>query len=131
MAYGYVAVPYATQAVPSPLGVAAVTGIRVCDSGRSSLPTSSISHSRCVPGFPFVPRILASVGMARIAAGADCACRRAKTGGLVVLGPGFREDLESWCMAVSNGLNAQGGTLLAPVTLFLERPAKRTLCSDA
>ena len=46
------------------------------------------------PGSFFVQRMLASVGMPRITAGADFACRTANPGRRVVLGPEFHGDLE-------------------------------------
>ena len=79
----------------------------------------------------FVQRVLASVGMPRIAAGADYACRMVNPGRRVAIGPEFHGDLEFWRWFVSEGLDALGGTLSAPMYHLLERPAQRTLFSDA
>lgn len=83
------------------------------------------------PGTYFVHRLLASVGMPRIAAGAKFAGRTAHPDRLAVLGPEFQGDLEFWRWFVDVGLDAQGGTLSAPTYNLLERPAQRTLFSDA
>ena len=48
----------------------------------------------------------------------------------VALGPEFHGDFEFWLWFVSEGLDARGGTLLAPMYHLLERPAQRTLFSD-
>ena len=83
------------------------------------------------PGSFFVHRMLTSVGMPRIAACAEYVCRMVNPGRRVALGPEFREDLEFWRWFVSEGLDAQRGTLSAPMYHLLERPAQRTLFSDA
>ena len=76
------------------------------------------------PGSFFVQHILASVGMPLIAAGTDYACRMANPGRRVALGPEFHGDLEFWRWLFSEGLDAQGGTLSAPMYHLLERLAK-------
>ena len=43
----------------------------------------------------------------------------------VALGPEFHEDPETWRWFVSEGLDALGGTLSAPMYHLLERPAQR------
>ena len=83
------------------------------------------------PGSFFVHRMLASVGMPRIAAGAEYACRMVNPGRRVALGPEFHGDFEFWRWFVSKELDAQGGTLSTPMYHLLERPAQRTLFSDA
>ena len=47
------------------------------------------------PGSFFVYRMLASIGMPRVAAGAEYACRMVIPGRLVGLGPEVHRDLES------------------------------------
>ena len=64
------------------------------------------------PGSFFVQRTLAPVGMPRIAAGADYACRMVNPGRSVALGPEFHGDLEFWLWFVSEGLDARGGYLI-------------------
>ena len=83
------------------------------------------------PGSFFVHRLLASVGMPRIAAGADFAGRMANPGRRVALGPEFHGDFELWRWFIDVGVDARGGALSAPMYHLLERPAKRTLFSDA
>ena len=83
------------------------------------------------PGGFFVNRLLASVGMPRIAAGADFAGRMANPGRRLALGPEFHGDLEFWRWFVEEGLDARGGILSAPMYHLLERPPRRTLFSDA
>ena len=84
------------------------------------------------PGvFFFVQCLLASVGMPRVASGAGYAYRMAEPGRRVALGPEFHGDLELWRWFAAEGLDARGGTLSAPMYRLLERPARRTLCSDA
>ena len=83
------------------------------------------------PGVFFAHRMLASVGMPRIAAGVEYARRMANHGRRVALGPEFHGDLEFWRWFVSEGLVAVGGILSAPMYHLLERPAQRTLFSDA
>ena len=79
----------------------------------------------------FVNRLLASVGMPRISAGADFGFRTANPGRRLVLGPEFQGDLEFWRWFVEEGLDARGGTFSAPMYHLLERPSQRTLFSDA
>ena len=43
----------------------------------------------------------------------------------------FHGDLECWRCFAAEGLDARGGTLSAPMYRLLERPARRTLFSDA
>ena len=71
--------------------------------------------------------MLASVGLPRIAAGAEYACRMVNPGRRVALGPAFHGDLEFWYWFVSKGLDALGGGLSTPMYHLLERPAQRTL----
>ena len=61
------------------------------------------------PGSFFVHRLLASVGMPRIAAGDDSAGRMANPGRRVALGPEFHADLEFWRWFVDKGVDARGG----------------------
>ena len=79
----------------------------------------------------FVHRMLASVGMPRIVAGDHFAGRMANPGRRVALGPEFHADLEFWRWFVDKGVDARGGVLLAPMYHLLERPAQRTMFSDA
>ena len=83
------------------------------------------------PGSFFAHRMMASVGMPRIAADAEYARRMVNPGRRLALGPEFDGDLECWCRFVSEGLDAHGGTLSAPMYHLLERPAQRILFSDA
>ena len=82
------------------------------------------------PGLFFVQRLLASVGMPRVASGAGFAYRMPDPGRRVALGPEFHGDLEFWRWFAAEGLDTRGGTLSA-VYRLLERPARRTLFSDA
>ena len=79
----------------------------------------------------FVHRVLTSVGMPRIAAGDHFAGRMANPVRLVALGPEFRANLEFWRWFVDEGVDARGGVLSVPMCHLLERPARRTLFSDA
>ena len=83
------------------------------------------------PGLFFVQRLLASVGMPRVASGAGFAYRMSDPGRRVALGPEFHGDLEFWRWFAAEGLDARQGTLSAPMYRLLERPARRTLFSDA
>ena len=83
------------------------------------------------PGSFFVSRLLASVGMSRVAADDHSAGRMANPGRRAALGPAFHADLEFWRWFVDKGVDARGGVLSAPVYHLLERPAQRTLFSDA
>ena len=74
------------------------------------------------PGLFFVPRV---------ASGAGFAYRMPDPGRRVALGPEFHGDLEFWRWFAADGLDARGGTLSAPMHRLLERPARRTLFSDA
>ena len=69
--------------------------------------------------------------MPRVASGAGYAYRMAEPGRRVALGPEFHGDLELWRWFAAEGLDARGGTLSAPMYRLLERPARRTLFSDA
>ena len=111
-----------------------------CPSSRTSASAKQVSplvgflkhvSSAVRPGRFFINRLLASVGMPRISAGADFGFRRANPGRRLVLGPEFQGDLEFWRWFVEEGLDARGGTLSAPMYHFLERPSQRTLFSDA
>ena len=82
------------------------------------------------PGLFFVQRLLASVGMPRVASGAGYAYRMTEPGRRVALGPEFHGDLE-FCWFAAEGIDARGGTLSAPMYRLLERPARRTLFSEA
>ena len=79
----------------------------------------------------FVHRLLASVGMPRMAAGDHFAGRMANPGRRVALGPEFHAGLDFWRWFVDKGVDARGGVLSAPMYHLLERPAQRTLFSDA
>ena len=57
-------------------------------------------------------RMLTSVGMPRIAAGAEYACRIVNPVRRVALGPEFYGGLEFWCWFVSEGLDALGGDFI-------------------
>ena len=83
------------------------------------------------PGRFFVNRLLGSVGMPRISAGADFGFRAANLGRRLVLGPEFQRDLEFWRWFVKEGLDARGGTLPAPMYHLLGCPSQPTLFSDA
>ena len=72
-------------------------------------------------------RLLASVGMPRVASGAGYAYRMPEPGRRVALGPEFHGDLELLRWFAAEGLDARGGTLSAPMYRLLERPARRTL----
>ena len=76
-------------------------------------------------------RLLASVGMPRISAGADFGFRTANPGRRLVLGSEVQGDLEFWRWFVEEGLDARGRALSAPMYHLLERPSQRTLFSDA
>ena len=80
-------------------------------------------------GYFFVHRLLASVGMPRIAAGDHFAGRMANPGRRVALGPEFHADLEFWPWFVDKGVHARGGVFSAPMYHLLEHPAQRTLFS--
>ena len=67
----------------------------------------------------------------RIAAGDDFAGRIAHPGRHVALGPEFHAGLEFWRWFVDKGVDARGRVLSAPMIHLLERPAQRTLFSDA
>ena len=69
--------------------------------------------------------------MPRVASGAGYAYRMPDPGRRVALGPEFHGDLEFWRWFAAEGLDARGGTSSAPMYRLLERPAQRTLCSDA
>ena len=56
----------------------------------------------------FVPRMLVSVGMPDIVAGADFECRIANHGRCVSLGVEFYGDLEVWPWLVAEGLDVRG-----------------------
>ena len=83
------------------------------------------------PASVFVQHMLASAGTPRITAGADFACRSVNSEPRVVLGPEFHRDLEVWRSFVAEGLYARRGCVLAPMYHLLERPARRTVFSDA
>ena len=83
------------------------------------------------PGSFFVQRLLASVGMPRVASGAGFAYGMPDPGRRIALGSEFHGDLEFWRWFAVEGLDARGGTLLAPMYRLLEHPARRTLFSDA
>ena len=84
------------------------------------------------PASFFVHRVLASVGMPRIAAGDHFAGRVANPGRRVALGPEVHADFEIWrWFVVDKGIDARGGVLSAMMHHLLERPAQRTLFSDA
>ena len=89
-----------------------------------------ISFAVCPRSF-FVHRLLASVGMLRIAADDHFAGRMPNPGRRVALGSEFHADLEFWRWFVDKGVDARGGVLSAPMDHLLERPAQRTLFSDA
>ena len=63
------------------------------------------------PGSFFVQRMLASVGMPRITAGADYACRMVNPGLRVALGPEFHGNLEFW-RCCQRGAGRAGGELI-------------------
>ena len=69
--------------------------------------------------------------MPHIAAGVDFADQMASPGRRVALGPECHRDLEVWRWDVDESFDAIGGTLSAPMYHLLERPAQRTLLSDA
>ena len=69
--------------------------------------------------------------MPHIAAGVDFADQMASPGRRVALGPECHRDLEVWRWDVDESFDAIGGTLSAPMYHLLERPAQRTLFSDA
>ena len=79
----------------------------------------------------FVHCLLSSVGMPRIAAGDHFAGRIANPGRRVAVGPDFHADLEFWRWFVGKGVDARIGVLSSPMYHLLERPAQRTLFSDA
>ena len=83
------------------------------------------------PGSFFVRRLLASVGMPRIAAGDHFAGRMANPGRRVALGPEVHADLEFWRWLVDKGVDARGGVLSVLMYHLLELPAQRTLFSNA
>ena len=76
-------------------------------------------------------RLLASVGMPRISAGAGFGFRTANPGRGLVVGHEFQADLEFWQWFVEEGLDTRGGTLPAPMYHLIERPSQRTQFSDA
>ena len=83
---------------------------RTCASAKqASQLAGSLMHTSFAVrlGSFFVHRLLASVGMPRIAAGDDFAGRTATPG--VALGPEFRADLEFWRWFVDKGVGARGG----------------------
>ena len=77
----------------------------------------------------FVDRLLALVGMPRIAAGDHFAGRMANPGRRVALGPEFHADFEFWRWIVDKGVDAPGGVLSAPMCHLLDRHVQRTLFS--
>ena len=83
------------------------------------------------PGSFFVHRLLASVGMSRIAAGDHFAGRMANPGRRVARGPEVHADPEFWRWFVDKVVDARGGVLSASMYHLLERPAQRTLFSDS
>ena len=83
------------------------------------------------PGSFFVQRTMASAGMPRITAGVDFACRTVNPARRVVAGPKLHGDLEFCRWFVAEGLDARGVCLSAPMCHLLERPARRTLFSNA
>ena len=94
---------------------------------RSSLASLHMSPLLCVRGGFYVNRLLASVGMPRISAGANCCFRTANPERRLILGPKFQGDLEFRRWFDEQGLNAHGGTLSAPTYHLLERPSQRTV----
>ena len=98
-----------------------------------SQPAGFLMHfsSAVRPGSFFVHRLLTSVGVPRVAAGDHFAGRIANPGRRDVFGPEFHADLEFWRWVVDNSAGARGGVLSAPMYHLLERPAQRTLFSDA
>ena len=83
------------------------------------------------PSSFFVHRLLSLVGMPGIAAGDHFAGRMANPVRRVALGPEFHADLEFWRWFVDEVVDARDGVLSAPMYHLLERPARRTLFSDA
>ena len=83
------------------------------------------------PGSFVVHRLLASIGVLRIAAGDQFAGRMANPGRCVALGPEFHADLKFWRWLFDKGVDARGGVLSAPMYYLLKRPVQRTLFSDA
>lgn len=83
------------------------------------------------PGSYFVQRMLASVGMPLIAAGAGFPCRVANLGRRIALGPEFHGDLEFRRWLVAEGLAVERDALSAPMYYLLEYPARRALISGA
>ena len=83
----------------------------------------------------FVHRLLASVGMPRIAVGEYFAGRMTNLGRRVALGPEFHADLEFPRWFVDKDVEPRVAVLsarcTAPMYHLLERPAHRTLFSDA
>ena len=79
------------------------------------------------PGYFFVHRLLASVGMPRIADGDQFAGRMANLGRRVAVGTEFHVDLELWRWFVDKGIDVRGGVLSAPMLHLLKRPAQHTL----
>ena len=69
--------------------------------------------------------------MPRIAAGVNFGDRMANPGRRFTLGPEFHGDLEFWRWSVDDGFDAIVETLSASLYRLLERPAQRTLFSDA
>ena len=83
------------SAALNPLGVAAISSICFSEAGVASC---RLPHDRfvCLPsGSFFVHRMLAAVGMLRITADAEYACRTVIPGRRVALGTEFHVDLES------------------------------------
>ena len=83
------------------------------------------------PGLFFVQRMLASVGMLPITAGADFAGRTANPGPRVVLGSKVHRDLDFGVSSLLRGSTRGGGCLPDPIYHLLERPARCALFSDA
>ena len=79
------------------------------------------------PGSLIVQCMLASVGLPRIVAVADFACRTANPGRWVVIGPEVHGDLEFWRWFTAEGLHVRGGCWSAPMYHSFEHPA-RVLC---
>ena len=126
------AVTQAPQAAFAPRRVAPVSCICFCEAGVQA---RGFSHAYLVRGASgivfFVQRLLASVGVPHVASGAGYAYRMPEPGRRVALGPEFHGDLELLRWFAAEGLDARGGTLSAPMYRLLERPARRTLFSDA
>ena len=78
------------------------------------------------PGLFFVQRLLASVGMPRVASGAGFTYRMPDPGRRVALGPEFHGDLEFWRWFVAEGLDSRGGALLSLIHIPSPRDKRQS-----